>query len=183
MSRIKLFLPLFLALVLSACTINTPTNKPKNNEPVVTPSSTPTPSPMYSVTFLKTPNVEKIWTEPNLVDIKIKNISVKPFITGLYINSCNFTDDTNTARQSDTQLGGGGNFKNAILPGEERILTNQQLSLDAGGITGLNAKGQECDYDANGKYSCKTVKGLMILNCKVHITGGEDSSPTIVNFP
>lgn len=144
--------------------------------------NSPSPSPKYVVTFIKQPDVSKLYEEPIFVDVKIKNISAEPFITGLRINNCSFVDGNNITRQSATQIGGGVDFKKAILPGEERVLSNQQFTLDAGGMTGLNAKGQNCEYDLQGNYVCKMVKGLKLVSCDTYITGVEDTEQTQVSF-
>jgi hypothetical protein len=150
--------------------------------PTNTTIPTPTPKPEYSVTFLTHPDVSNMYEKPVFVDVKIKNFSVTPFITGLRVESCDFIDATNTNRRSATGLVTGGDFQKAIKPGEERVLSHQQLFLDAGGMSGLNAKGQLCNYDASGNYGCSMVKGLKIVSCEISISGVQDFSTKTVSF-
>lgn len=160
----------------------------KNNKIIVTP--TEKPSPKYSVDILNTPITSDIFN----LKVGVKNMSITPFITGIYLRECELSDNKGTKYKGsiDSPVGGYGieyKFSKAILPGESQTINFDTLNLDVLGGGGVDRSGvpkDRCRYDDKGNKICKPIEGLTIEKCAVYTsTSGEyrGDFPLEVYFP
>ncbi|KKP36977.1 MAG: hypothetical protein UR23_C0009G0007 [Candidatus Roizmanbacteria bacterium GW2011_GWA2_32_13] len=162
----------------------------KKNNNIITPIPTEKPIPKYSVTILNTPATNGIFS----LKADVKNISVNPFITGVYFRECKFYDNKNNEYKGniDSPIGGYGiefQFQKALLPDESQTIDFNNLNIEILGGGGIDRSGSikdRCDYDNQGNKVCHPINGLKIKECITYTSTGikhEDKLPLIVSFP
>ncbi|MBI4973325.1 hypothetical protein HZC27_01815 [Candidatus Roizmanbacteria bacterium] len=167
------------------------TNTQSKNDYKSAITITPTEKPIlkYSVTILNTPVINGIFN----LKADIKNISVNPFMTGIYFRECKFIDEKGNEYKGnlDSPMGGYGiesNFSKSLLPGENRTVDFNNLNIEVLGGGGIDRSGSikdRCDYNNQGNKVCNPINGLKIKECTTYTSTGikhEDQLPLVVSF-
>lgn len=162
----------------------------RSNKSIITPTPTEKPIPKYSVTILNTPILNGLFS----LKVDVKNISVNPFMTGIYFRDCKFTDNKGSEYKGnlDSPLGGYGiesRFSKALLPGENRIVDFNNLDIEINGGGGIDRSGRKslrCQYNDQGDKICNPIEGIKIKECTTYTSTGiehRDEFPLTISFP
>lgn len=185
---ICMFLVLFSYLLFRPRVLKS--NLQKSSTLTQSPSSTPTPSEApYSV---KVASVSRVSDSPQGIDYKaeIKNISVKPFITGFAFFECEFVDNNGKEYMGQLFNDDGPAFSKAILPGKSQSLTRKVGMVELLGYSRTLDGFSKCDYQQDGTKTCSIVKDLSVKSCKAYVTSdgkqvsnGWGKYPIEIQFP
>ena len=148
------------------------------------------PNPKYSVSILDTPITTGIFS----LRMEIKNISITPYMTGIYLRECEFIDEKENKHKGslDSPVGGYGienKFLKAILPNESQVIDFNNLNIDVLGGGGVDRSGKakvRCQYDNKGDKICSPIEGLKIEKCMAYTSTSSDyrgDFPLEVDFP
>lgn len=156
--------------------------------PTLPVSLTPT-SPPYAVEVLSSTKTSNSIQSP-IIEMKVTNVSIKPYITNVGIDICIFVDESGKEYK--------GNLFSAESVLDKAILTgtSQNIVISNGSIylTGYDRKldgFEKCGYQEDGTKGCSYITPtLSIKECTVFITSdGKQASnrwgknPIKVEFP
>lgn len=155
---------------------------------------TPSTAPGYSVSIAKAPYINDGFN----FEVNVKNISITPFIIGIFFKQCKFTDNKGNEyagsfeNMPDINGGGGIVFSKALLSGENKTVKFNRITLSIVGAENIDLSGtrfQTCRYDNNGNNICTPIDGIKIKECTV-VTSTVPTNidhpnkfPLVVNFP
>jgi len=106
-----------------------------------------------------------------LFNASVKNVSVKPYISKIYFNNCQFSNDLGTREASGEEK----DFKNAILPGQKISVSFRFIEMWS-----------YCIYNNSGKQICQDAKNFKLKSCRVTVSTGSGDArgiPINVTFP
>jgi hypothetical protein len=149
---------------------------------------------IYSIMIESSPSINAIASNASemSLSIRLKNLSIIPFITNLGGENCTLTDLK--GRQYPAQFMSENSFKKAILPGEESLIdiVRQPLyvSLVQKGEVACDnpndgiSNGIKCVYDESGECACENLGVLKVSDCVFRIsTDGKQASNGWGKYP
>lgn len=156
-----------------------------SNKNIIIPSI----APRYSVSVVKAPY---IINDSFNFEVNVKNISVTPFMIGIFFRSCKFIDNKSNEYTASIEPNGDKQFSKALLPGEDKTVEINRIQLDSSSLERINSSGvhfQKCHYDNNGNNVCVPIDGFKFKECTV-VTSTVPTNvdypnkfPLVVNFP